>query len=133
MVERELPWLVREEASQRLRFFFKKKNIESMASVSLQPRQKRDLWLRVMTEAERDAFWPRFNMPRFLNRDRISKETGAKRGTALVNTQIIFTPSKAHQIIKSIQQNQNRHIIYKSIKKILALDIPMGQPLGPID
>ena len=33
------------------------------------------------------------------------------------NTQIIFTPSKAHQIIKSTQQNQNRHIIYKSIKK----------------
>jgi len=31
-----------------------------------------------------------------------------------------FTPSKAHQIIKSNQQNQNRHIIYKSIKKILA-------------
>ena len=41
-----------------------------MASVSLQPRQKRDLWLRVMTEAKRGAFWPRFN----------SKITEAKRG-----------------------------------------------------
>jgi len=36
--------------------FFLKKNIESMASVSLQPRQKRDLWLRVMTEAKRMSF-----------------------------------------------------------------------------
>jgi len=33
-----------------------------------------------MTEAKRGAFWPRFNMPRFLNRGRISKITGAKRG-----------------------------------------------------
>ncbi|QCD93463.1 hypothetical protein DEO72_LG5g1538 [Vigna unguiculata] len=41
---------------------------------------KRDLWLRVMTEAKRGAFWPRFNMPRFLNRGRISKITEAKRG-----------------------------------------------------
>jgi len=49
MVEHELPWLVREEASQRLRFFL---NIEFMASVSLQPMQKRDLWLRVMIEAK---------------------------------------------------------------------------------
>jgi len=79
MVERE--WLVREEASWRLLIlFYFLKNIESMASVSLQPRQKRDLWLRVMTEAKRGAFWPRFNMPRFLNRSRISKITGAKRG-----------------------------------------------------
>jgi len=61
-------------------FIFLKKNIESMASISLQPRQKRDLWLRVMTEAKKDAFWPRFNMPRFLNRGKISKITGAKRG-----------------------------------------------------
>jgi len=52
MVERELPWLVREEASRRLRIFFFL-NIESMASVSLQPRQKRYLWFRVMTEAKR--------------------------------------------------------------------------------
>ena len=54
MVERELPWLVREEASRRLQIlFYFFKNIESMASISLQPRQKRDLWLRVMTEAKR--------------------------------------------------------------------------------
>ena len=62
-------------------------NIEFMASVSLQPRQKRDLWLRVMTEAKRRCllvFWPRFNVPRFLDRGRISKITGAKRGTALM-------------------------------------------------
>ena len=59
-------------------FFFL--NIESMASVSLQPRQKRDLWLQVMTEVKRSVFWPRFNMPQFLNRGRISKITGAKRG-----------------------------------------------------
>jgi len=61
-------------------FIFLKKNIESMASVSLQPRHKRDIWLWVMTEAKRDVFWPRFNMPRFLNRSRISKITGVKRG-----------------------------------------------------
>ena len=60
--------------------FFFYNNIESMASVSLQPTQKRDLWFRVMTEAKRGAFWPRFNMPRFLNRGRISKITEAKRG-----------------------------------------------------
>jgi len=51
-----------------------------MASISLQPRQKRDLWLRVMTETKRGTFWPRFNMPRFLNRGRISKIIEAKRG-----------------------------------------------------
>ena len=39
------------------------------------------------------------------------------KNPSINSTQIIFTPSKAHQIIKSTQQNQNRHIIYKSIKK----------------
>jgi len=84
-------------------FFLKK--IESMASVSLQPRQKRDLWLRVMTEAKRGAFWPRFNMPRFLNRGRISKITGAKRGyctsepSHLKNHEFHFFKKNPHQDI----------------------------------
>ena len=75
-----------------------------MASVSLQPRQKRDLWFRVMTEAKRGAFWPRFNMPRFLNRSRISKITRAKRG---------YCTSVTHMI--------DNHIMHYSLCNILYL------------
>jgi len=75
-----------------------------MASVSLQPRQKRDLWLRVMTEAKRGAFWPRFNMPRFLNRGRISKITEAKKGycTSELNNDSFALEKTSRKVVSTL-------------------------------